>query len=83
MSSQKTNSARRLSLSTTPSIDPMKAKSETWKRPACGWGSRYRAAYSTTNVPMPVIRIANRTLRPSSRNDSDNPRLGTHGTESV
>ena len=83
MSSQKTKRAMRLSLSTMPNMDPMKAKNDTWNRPAWGCFSRYRAAYSTTNVPMPVISVANNTLRPSKRNDSDNPRLGTHGTDTV
>ena len=73
----------RLSLSTTPNIDPMKAKKETWKRPALECCARYRAAYRTTNVPTPVISVANNTLSPSRRNDSDNPRLGAQGTDTV
>ena len=32
---------------------------------------------------MPVISVANSTLRPSKRNDSDKPRLGAQGTDTV
>ena len=81
VSSQNTKSAITLSLRTRPSIEPINAKSATLNLPACGWCSRYFAAYTTISVPTAAIRIANSVLRPSNRNDSDRFSAGAHCAE--
>ena len=56
----------------------MNAKSATLNLPACGWCSRYFAAYTTISVPTAVIRVANSVLRPSNRNERDRFSAGAH-----
>ena len=83
VSSQNTNRASRLSLSTTPSMEPMKANSETWNRPAWGCARDIGRHTARSTCRSPVIRIANSSSVRRDGTTATEPRLGAHGTDTV
>ena len=80
VSSQKTNSAMRLSAVTTPSIASMKPARNSVNRPRCGYPRMYSPAKSRMNVPIPVISSAKSRPRPSTAKSRSTPCSGSQAS---